>query len=237
VERALAKDPANRFPTKDAFAAELRACLVELGSPDTDATFIAPSSVVRESAPHRIRVRRPSRRPLWLALLALLVLAAVIAFVVGDRHRGSSNGKSSGGSGAGAAISLAGTRAFDPSGDGAEHDAEAPNATDGNAATFWETEHYRDGLGKPGVGLVLDAGTVREVKSLTVRSDTPGFTAEILAGNSIGGAAPKIDSAEQHVQASTTFDLRGAHARYYVVWITNLGAHDSVHVNEVTAKG
>src|SRR5918912_1364210 len=38
VGRALEKDPAERFPTMDAFAAELEACLAELGSPpDEDA--------------------------------------------------------------------------------------------------------------------------------------------------------------------------------------------------------
>ena len=43
-------------------------------------------------------------------------------------------------------------------GDG-EHDAEAPLATDGNQATYWPTENYTTArFGKPGVGLVLDAG-------------------------------------------------------------------------------
>src|SRR5918911_1827877 len=45
VDRALEKDPAERFPTMDAFAAELEACLAELGSPpdedaDTDVTLV-----------------------------------------------------------------------------------------------------------------------------------------------------------------------------------------------------
>jgi hypothetical protein len=238
VERALAKDPANRFPSMDAFAAELRACLAELGSPDGDATFIAPSPVVRRSAPHRAHARRRTRWPLWLALLALLVVAAAIAYAVAGRSSGSSKaGTGSNGSGGSSPVSLAGTRAYDPAGDGAEHDAEAPNATDGNPSTYWETEHYRGGLGKPGVGLVLDAGGVRELARITVRTDTPGYTAEILAGNSLSGAEPKIDSAKQTVNASTTFDLRGAKARYYIVWITSLGRYDSVHVNEVTARG
>src|SRR2546430_1312188 len=52
VDRALEKDPAARFPTMDAFAAELQACLAELGSaptPDADVTLVRPAPVVREN--------------------------------------------------------------------------------------------------------------------------------------------------------------------------------------------
>ena len=113
---------------------------------------------------------------------------------------------------------------------------ELPQATDGDAGTFWYTEHYTGGLGKPGVGLVLDAGRAKAVKSITVQSATPGFTAEILAGNTLSSTM-KVDSTSQRVGSSTTYTLRGATARYYVLWITNLGQNASVDVNEVTAKG
>ena len=38
------------------------------------------------------------------------------------------------------------------------------------------------------------------------------------------------------VSTRATFSLQGANARYYVVWITDLGPNESVHVDEVTAK-
>ena len=38
------------------------------------------------------------------------------------------------------------------------------------------------------------------------------------------------------VNGHAVFKLRGGAARYYVVWITDLGSNDSAHVNEVTAK-
>src|SRR3954454_12545693 len=180
VERALAKDPAHRFQSMDAFAAELRACLAEIGSPDSERTFIAPSPVLRESAPHRSRApRRRSRWPLYLFLLlvAAAAIGAGVYFVGGSS--GDKSGTSSGGSKAtGVAVTLTGARAYDPSGDNSEHDAAAPNATDGNAATYWDTEHYQGGLAKPGVGLVLDAGSAQTLSSITVQSTTPGFTAE-----------------------------------------------------------
>src|SRR5205823_45642 len=49
VEQALEKDPAARFPSMRDFAAELRACLYELGSFDAERTFIARNPVVRQS--------------------------------------------------------------------------------------------------------------------------------------------------------------------------------------------
>jgi serine/threonine protein kinase len=237
VDRALAKDPAHRFPSMDAFAAELRACLAELASPDAERTFIAPSPVLRQSAPHRARVaRRRSRRPLYLFLLLLAAAAIAAGLYFVSRSSNDKSGTSNGGSSAtGAAVTLTGARAYDPAGDGAEHDAAAPNATDGNAATYWDTEHYRSGLGKPGVGLVLDAGGAKTLSSISVQSTTPGFTAEILAGNTVGTTL-KIDSSKQSVGSSTTFSLHGAKARYYIVWITDLGSNSSVRVNEVTAK-
>src|SRR5689334_12178428 len=69
VERALAKDPSARFPSMDAFAAELRACLAELGDPDTARTFITQSPLLRESRPHRAHTARRSRWPLYVLLM------------------------------------------------------------------------------------------------------------------------------------------------------------------------
>ena len=70
---------------------------------------------------------------------------------------------------------------------------------------------------------------------MTVQSDTPGFTAEIESGSSPSGPFSPA-SASTTVGGSTDFTLRGQAARYYVVWITDLGGHDAVHVNQVNAK-
>ncbi len=60
----------------------------------------------------------------------------------------------------------AGRRRLRPAGDGSEHSYSAPRATDGNPATYWDTERYDTplfGKLKSGLGLVLDAG--RPVKA------------------------------------------------------------------------
>jgi eukaryotic-like serine/threonine-protein kinase len=239
VERALAKDPAARFPTMEAFAAELRACLAELGDPDTARTFITQSPVLRESRPHRAHTARRSRWPVYVLLVLIAAAAAAAALFA---LRGSNSDKSSqgGSSGGGAAISLSGVTGYDPEGTGGEHNSYAPRATDGQMSTYWYTEHYGSpafgGL-KHGVGLALDAGAVRAVKSITVRTATPGFTAEILTTNSLSTTHAAVDSASKRVGAKTVFTLHGAKARYYILWITNLGTGDSADVNEVTARG
>jgi serine/threonine-protein kinase len=235
IDRALEKDPARRFSSMGGFAHELRASLEELGSFDAEHTFIAPSPVLRESAPHRVRSRRP-RWPLYL-LLALIGAAAIAA---GALMLGGSKGKpgNAGGGATGAPVALSGVSGYDPQGTGGEHDSDAAKATDGNPSTFWYTEHYSSsafgGL-KDGVGVVLDAGRAAKVTRVTVTSDTPGFSARIESGSSPSGPFAPV-SGTQTVSSSTTFAVSGAAARYYVVWITSLGSHASVDVNEVKAR-
>ena len=81
---------------------------------------------------------------------------------------------------------------------------------------------------------MLDAGRSVAARSLTVSTDTPGYTATILAGSSPSGPF-SADAGSQQVGSHTTFALQGHSARYFVVWITNLGANSSVHVNEAKA--
>ena len=232
IEHALEKDPARRFASMRDFASELRACLEQLGSSDAERTFVAPSAVLRESAPHRVRAKR-RRWPIYAAL-ALLGAAAIVAGVLA-LDGSNSNKPPATPAATGVALSLNGVGAYDPVGGDGEHDAEAPLATDGNLSTYWQTEHYRSGLRKDGVGVVLDAGKGVVAKSVTVSSDTPGFTATILSGATPSG--PFADDApSETVGSRTTFTLRGKAAQYYVVWITDLGANDSVHVNEVRAR-
>jgi serine/threonine protein kinase len=234
VERALEKDPSRRFQSMGDFGAELRRCL-ESNASDADRTLIVPNPVLRESRPHRVRAKR-RRWPLYVLGL-LVAAAAIVAGVLGlsgskkPHHPAIPNAGS-------VAIALSGTGNYDPQGSDT-HANTAPNATDGNSGTYWYTQTYATpdfgGL-KPGLGLVLDAGHAVKLSSLTVTSSTPGFTAEILAGNS-PSAHPPADSGSQTVASRTSFPLRGAKARYYVLWITRLPPGGVAHVNEVTARG
>jgi eukaryotic-like serine/threonine-protein kinase len=234
VDRALAKDPEQRFRSMDEFARELRSTLAELAEPDSERTFIARSPVLRESAPRRVRTAPRRRWPLY-TVLVLIAAGAIAAGVLG--LGGSKGNNAAPPAGGGTPVVLAGVTGYDPHGTGGEHDADAPKATDGNVSSYWTTERYNSaafgGL-KDGVGLVIDSGRAAALRVITIATDTAGFTAQILAGGSATGPF-EADSRTQAVGSSTTFTLNGRSARYYVVWITNLGEHSSVHVNEVKA--
>jgi eukaryotic-like serine/threonine-protein kinase len=234
VDRALEKDPSARFPTMDAFAAELQACLAELGPrPDADATLVRQEPVLRASRRRIVRAgSRPRLLPRALILLGLALLAVVLAALL--LHRSSSHSPKRGSKPPAAVrpVHLAGVTAFDPYGDHAEHNDDVGKATDGDLGTYWTTEHY-DSFSKPGVGLVLAAPRAERVTRVTVRTDTPGFTARIEAGSSESGPFAPV-SALKTIGSKTSFPVRGPARRYYVVWITKLDGF--AHIDEVTAR-
>src|SRR4051812_17576047 len=246
LQRAMAKDPADRYPSMDAFCAELEACLRELRrdggfvAGDDGATLIVPPAQRR--ARQRAAARTTGRsRPPWgvLVLVALLAAAAVAAAVLAWSRSGGGGAETSPAPRGGAPpVRLSGVGAVDPAGDG-EHDGEAPSATDGDAATYWTTSSYHypsGGLGKAGVGLVLDAGRKVTPATLAVITDTPGFTARIDAGDTPQGPFRPV-SGTKAVGGKTVFAVKPeTSARYFVVWITKLGdGYDNAHVNEARA--
>jgi eukaryotic-like serine/threonine-protein kinase len=223
VRRALAKDPDERFPSMEALVAALAR------APERTAGA-APTATI---APPPRRARTPSTRartPALALLVAVLALGAIgLGLVVRGLGEGDDGADAAGG---GSRVRLEATRDHDPLGDGREHPEDVPLATDGDPSTYWETESYSS-FGKEGVGLVLDAGAPRELATLVVVTDTPGFRARIQAGEAPEG--PFVDvSAEQTAAERATFELGAGEYRYYVVWITE--PNGKAHVNEVRAR-
>src|SRR3954468_11862351 len=235
VDRALEKDPRDRFSSMHEFASELDTVLAELGTPDADRTVIVPSPVVRASRA-RVAPRRRWRWPLVLSLLAVLAAAAVLAGVLalGGSNDDKSSSTGRGGGATPANVRLRAFNSYDPSGDGIEHTYAASRATDGNTATYWDSEHYRT-FSKPGVGLVLDAGRAAALKKLTITSDTGDCQAQVQVGNSSAGGFA-ADSGWTAVPAgNTTIPLNGKSGRYYLVWVRLAPTGGVAHVNEVRA--
>jgi serine/threonine-protein kinase len=234
LRRAMAKQPSDRFGSMNEFVAELQACLEGLGRPDSDSTAIIPAAVVPPRP--RGRARRRRRAPLLVLALGLAAIAAAVAAYLGLRDRGGGGGVGGGGN---APVHLVASNAYDPGGDGQEHDELVQNATDGKPSTSWETERYHSatfGNLKDGVGLVVDAGRAVKLRSVTVVSDTPGFIADVKAGASPTGPFDTV-SDSQTVGGTTTFQLSvPTPERYYLVWITRLApSAQRAHISEVTA--
>jgi serine/threonine-protein kinase len=228
VQRAMAKDPEDRFQTMADFCGELEANLAEAQG----GTMVAPAP------PQRARARRRQGANPWpivIALLTLIAIGGAIAYVA-TRDNGAASTTTGGGGGSVPALKA--IRAYDPFGTGGENDAEAKYATDNNPSTYWETERYYDAprLNKAGVGLVFDAKSTVQLHQLGVVTSTPGFTAVIRAGDS-PTTFPDTVSTSQPVEGSTTFTIVGKPHRYYLLWITRLGpSYNTARVNEVKAS-
>ncbi len=234
VQRAMAKDPNDRFPTMADFCRELEACLAEVQGSEGAATTVAPALPRRKTARRGV-----NPWPFVLAILVLIAIGAVIAYLIVRQHN--DNPATTPPAGTSGTAHLSAVGAWDPKGDGVEHGDQAHLATDNDPNTAWETEHYRDppSLGKPGVGLVLDAGSAVTLHELGLVSATPGFTAVILAGDSRTGPFPDTVSASKVVPASGvqyTITESKPH-QYYVIWITRLASnYNTAKINEVRAS-
>jgi len=239
VQKAMAKLPEDRFPTMAAFCQELEACLAELHGAGTQV-----ASAVAAPPPRAPR-RGISPWPVIFVILALIAIGAVVAYLVlhglGSSTKDTGS-KSGGGTPAGGAIHLKGVTAYDPQGGDGEHNAKAPLATDGDKNTYWETQTYYDApslAGKAGVGLVLDAGRSVKLHQLGFTSETPGFTAQIRAGDSENGPFPDVVGSSETVppDGQATWALTGGAHEYYEIWITRLGGgYQSARINEVRAN-
>jgi serine/threonine-protein kinase len=235
VVRAMAKSPADRFPSIEAMMGAIEGALADTGegAGRNEATGVharverpSPSRSAARPGPRR-RQRRRRFAPLLLALLVVGAGAIALGLILAGR-----DGGGSGAAGSIGGVKLTAFEDYDPQGDQSEHPESVANATDGDVSTFWTTETYRT-FSKPGVGLILDAGKAVNIEHLQIVSDEPGFTAEILAGDNPTGGFVAF-SEEQEIGRRTTLELAGGKSyRYYVVWITD--PNRRAHVNEVRA--
>src|SRR5215204_5133243 len=231
VERAMAKSPDERFSSMQRLVDELEGCLDEVDPGDEQATMISRQPVAGKQ-PRQPRRRKRRLGVLWpiaavLAVLAVAGLAALGAIALRDGDDGSPSAAT------GQPLRLTAVDSYDPEGDNnEEHDEAVARATDRDSETFWLTEDYGD-FAKSGVGLVLDAGREVEPRTITVDTDTPGFTAEIHAGDSAQGPFVPV-SGSGVIESRRRYNLHDAKARYFVVWITDVSG--SAHINEVTAR-
>jgi predicted Ser/Thr protein kinase len=233
IQQAMAKDHDERFESMADFAAELEACHAELDGNEGATMVVPPRSRPREP-------RRPARRRKGWSIWPFVLLGVGLAALVGGLA-GAILLQDNGGGGSGSApprptgpVHFTSAAAYDPFGDGQEHDEAAPAAIDGNDTTPWMTEHYQS-FTKQGVGLVVGAGRAVSPKTVTINTDTPGFTASIKAGDSPTGPFQAVSNSQTIAGTTATFNLDGG-GRYFLLWITNLGDNAQVRIDEIKAR-
>jgi tRNA A-37 threonylcarbamoyl transferase component Bud32 len=248
IERATAKDPKKRYPDMISFLGDLEGALeVEVarsGRSHGEATNVL------DAVPSRRKLLTPRRVS---AAGVVLVLAATVAALLIAALTGSDEPASGGGGApAGGPIKLTDARAFDPEpGDGEEHSDEVGFAIDGNPDSTWTTETYNtpnieDSIsGKSGVGLVVDAGKPLTARTMTIRSDTDGWSVEVYGAatgppTTLEGWGKPIGSFE-NVSTDQSVELNATSPfRYYLLWITELASSDSgynVAIGDVQLSG
>ncbi len=235
VLRALARNPAERFQS----AADLRAALLAADPGPDPITMTMPQVC---DAPTFLQSERS-----WLvpSLVVLLVVGALIAggVVLGrtgtarslvDRARGTSSAAASSTTleQPSKVVQHLTAAVYDPFGADGENDELLGNMLDGvDTGAVWRTECYDAELPKPGVGFILDAGTVTKLASLEIVSLKAGWKASIYLSD-----APAIDQARTSLdgwgtavaevsadQPTVTVPLDGRAARSVLVWFTSVG--------------
>ena len=231
VERATAKDPAERYQKVSELIDDLATAL-EVEAARAGTTTGEATSVL-EAVPPTERKLSSGRR--W-SLLALLLLVIAFAGAVAAVVLISSGDGPGGGGGAlknkGTPVALAEAADYDPQGDDEEDPEAVSLALDGDpTGTAWSSEHYdtEDFAGtksgpNPGVGLYVVAKATVRPKEMILRS-APGWDAEIYAaaagppeelsewGEPVGRVADAKDVEEVKLNLSSP-------ARYFLIWFT-----------------
>ncbi|MDP9821329.1 hypothetical protein J2S59_001138 [Nocardioides massiliensis] len=186
-----------------------------------------------------------------VGVLALLVVAVVVAFTLGQRGGGtpradSGESPTESPSATGAPLDVVAVQDLDPppAGNGEENAELVGNVVDGDPGTTWITKEYFDQFPalKPGVGLVLDLGEVQDVGSLGIRFVGAPTSVSIYAATE---EPSSVDGLEE--VASGTYDEAAriqldetVSARYVVVWLTALpssGSRFRGEIAEIVVRG
>ncbi len=245
VDTATAKRQEDRYAND----AELIADLEDVLAIETARSGSATGEVttVLRTLPPRTRRRVPiAIRQRGLAVLALLVVVAIavgLAVWLGTRaHHGTGKLAAPPPAAALAQVTPRGAQGFNPLGSPKDEHPQAGLAIDNDPNTAWTTQHYTAAnLGKAGTGIYLDTSPGVAGRQLTIRTVTPGWSATIYARNGtppLTWPDPGWQQVGQVTRVSGTdtvpLTTGGRRFAFYLVWITDLGGHESVSVNELT---
>ncbi|MGE5636227.1 MAG: hypothetical protein ACM3UV_04700, partial [Nocardioidaceae bacterium] len=248
VERATAKELGHRYASASELVHDLEQVLAieaaRTGQTHGEATSVLQSlpGDTAEFAPPRLR---HPRRALWISILVLATVAGLIAFFATRAEKGPGGAVTPGARGL-TAVRLGAGAAGDydpPPGDGKESPSATQFAIDGNRTTNWATETYTNGfagVGKPGVGLYVDAGSPVAARRIDLVTSTPGFDVVVYASNtvpaSLGGWTKVSGRTRVAEDAQVQLDTAGRRFRYYLVWIVSLPSGNRAAIQELALK-
>jgi hypothetical protein len=205
------------------------------------------------------RGMRTARRLVSVVLIAgLVLLGALVARTM--LNRSTANGDEGGSpnpstSAAPRTIAIKAATGFDPSAgcnacDDNENNDQAAKLFDDRTDTSWTTKTYLDDpitVFKPGIGFVVDLGSVQNVRSVEVRMNT-GHTKVVLMRATDGTMPSTLDGFQRATDTTSndggTFTLTPkdgpVEARYLLVWYTQLPAVSGgyrAEVSDATVQG
>jgi serine/threonine protein kinase len=247
VDTATAKRQEDRYANDAELIADLEDVLAietaRAGSATGEVTSVLrtlPSQTQRR-VPFRVR------HPVVTLLVTLIVVGALGAgatWLATRAHHGTGHPAAAAPPKAPAAVSLCASCAhgFNPLGSPIDEHPDAGLAIDNQPNTYWNTQtYYSRTLNKAGVGIYLDANPGTSARVMRVTTATPGFTATVYARNT----PPPVHWPEPgwtQVASSTTIASRqdihltsgDTKYRYWLLWITSLGDHSQLAIDEVT---
>ena len=234
VDRALERNPADRWPN----AAQMRDALTpfRVASPDRGADATMPVALPRPQPAPVAAAAHPviiddgigvgARMLAWVIALALGIGGGYAGFVLAtDKSTTASPEKST----AVAALKIVGVTTFDPEGDnGNEHPGEAALAIDGDPATVWTTEAYKQANvgGKAGVGLILELANTARVSAVELTSPDSGWDVQIYVASEAattlaGWGTLRSTGTNLGTSATLRLDTRPP-GQFVLVWLTRL---------------
>jgi len=251
IDTATAKHQNDRYADDAELIADLEDVLAIEAARSGSAT--GEATTVLRTLPSRAQRRVPYRlrHPATLAVLLAVVIGVIAisaVFLAGHAHHGTGGLPQAPPPATHAQVELCGRCAHDynplaPTGPKVQHPDEVGLAIDGDRNTSWTTETYYDGLDKPGVGLYVDASPGVAARSLILDTETPDYSVVIYASHvhpnpdtfTTGAGGWVRVGAANDVRTTQTIrlDTTGVKYRYYLVWITSLGSHDQVAINEI----
>jgi serine/threonine-protein kinase len=251
VDAATAKRQEDRYADDAEFISDLEDVLAietsRAGSAGGEVTTVLrtlPSSAQRR-LPFRLR------HPATVVALLLFVAALIgggIYYLATRTHHGTGKLPQTAPRATPTQVQLCGSCAHDynplaPVGAKTQHPGETGLAVDNLRGTAWTTEQYYNGLQKAGVGLYVDAKPGVAARSMVIDTATPGYSVSIY-GRKTQPRPAAFDTgpngwtkvgAASNIRSTQTIPLNtnGVSYRYYLVWITGLGSHNQVAINEI----